>query len=557
MIIRRVSRLSVLVIMLMSVGVLAALEVDRDEVEEASDADIEFENYEGPVDTIDSRDAIREIGRVMGRGITASDEADYDARYLVTRIIGDVEDRRLAADLIELTETSRVDHIENLRRIISGYLETAWEYDRDDADLLARFITIYNAVNRGAMDLFSQRYREAVVSELDSDRAGLATSYRRWAGQTQLVVPIRDDRAPGALDAVDPRQLVDAQVIDELRTRRDLGIEDRKAIINFIERVIEERTAAIQEERTALDEEQEGIQERRAELDQEADDEDAPDGDGADQVDPEEPEPDEPEPDEPEPDQEAREEDPETQDEPGPDEPGPDEPAQDETGDDPDAEAAEDSPADDADGSEAEEERRELDEREAAIVERQEELDEEEEELEDLTERVEELYEETADDQATLEDQPAPTDVVAFVLGDSEGRFELAVVDFDDATVVGQQTVPVVTRELTEFQGGIVVAHGRTGRLLMLEPSSLSIMVESDSPVVPGSRVRVVDGHLLTVIPNDDEFVVGEFDAQLVLQRRSARPVLEDTDIVVREDELLVQGENGDLRVLRLDDITR
>ena len=557
MIIRRVSRLSVLVIMLMSVGVLAALEVDRDEVEEASDADIEFENYEGPVDTIDSRDAIREIGRVMGRGITASDEADYDARYLVTRIIGDVEDRRLAADLIELTETSRVDHIENLRRIISGYLETAWEYDRDDADLLARFITIYNAVNRGAMDLFSQRYREAVVSELDSDRAGLATSYRRWAGQTQLVVPIRDDRAPGALDAVDPRQLVDAQVIDELRTRRDLGIEDRKAIINFIERVIEERTATIQEERTALDEEQEGIQERRAELDQEADDEDAPDGDGADQVDPEEPEPDEPEPDEPEPDQEAREEDPETQDEPGPDEPGPDEPAQDETGDDPDAEAAEDSPADDADGSEAEEERRELDEREAAIVERQEELDEEEEELEDLTERVEELYEETADDQATLEDQPAPTDVVAFVLGDSEGRFELAVVDFDDATVVGQQTVPVVTRELTEFQGGIVVAHGRTGRLLMLEPSSLSIMVESDSPVVPGSRVRVVDGHLLTVIPNDDEFVVGEFDAQLVLQRRSARPVLEDTDIVVREDELLVQGENGDLRVLRLDDITR
>lgn len=555
MIIRGVSPLSVLVIMLMSVGVLAALEVDRDEVEEASDADIEFENYEGPVETIDSRDAIREIGRVMGRGITASDEADYDGRYLVSRIIGDVEDRRLAADLIELTETSRVDHIENLRRIISGYLDTAWEYERDDADLLARFITIYNAVNRGAMDLFSERYREAVVSELDSDRAGLATSYRRWAGQTQLVVPIRDDRAPGVLDAVDPRQLVDAQVIDELRTRRDLGIEDRKAIIDFIERVIEERTAAIQEERTALDEEQEGIQERRAELDQEAaeaDDEDAPDADGADQAEPDEPEPDEPEPAETEPDQEAREEDPEAQ-----DEPGPDEPAQDETGDDPDAEAAEDEPPDDADESEAEEERRELDEREAEIVERQEELDEEEEELEDLTERVEELYEETADDQATLEDQRAPTDVVAFVLGDSEGRFELAVVDFDDATLVGEQTVPVVTRELTEFQGGIVVAHGRTGRLLMLEPSSLSLMVESDSPVVPGSRVRVVDGHLLTVIPNDDEFVVGEFDAQLVLQRRSARPVLEDTDIVVREDELLVQGENGELRVLRLDDIAR
>lgn len=553
MIIRRVFRLSVLVIMLMSAGGLAALEVDREEVEEASDVDIEFENYEGPVDTIDSRDAIREIGRVMGRGITASDAADYDARYLVTRIIGDVEDRRLAADVIELSETSRVDHIENLRRIVSGYLETAWEYDQDDADLLARFITIYNAVNRGAMDIFSERYREAVVSELDPDRAGLATSYRRWAGQTQLVVPIRDDRAPGALDAVDPRQLVDSRVIDELRTRRDLGIEDRKAIIDFIERVIEERTAAIQEERTALDEEQEEIQERRAELDDEAaepDDQEVSDVDDADQ---EEPEQEEPEPAETEPDQDQPEEDQEAQ-----DEPAQDEPAQDETGGDTDA--TDDGPTDDEDDpeeSEAEDERRELDERETEIAERQEELDEEEDELEELTERVEELYEETADDQATLDDQPAPTDLVPFVLGDGEGRFELAVVDFDDAAVVGEQTIPVVTRELTEFQGGIVVSHGRTGRLLMLEPSSLSIMAESDSPVVPGSRVRVVDGYLLTVIPEDDAFVVGEFDAQLVLQRRSAQPVLEDTDIVVREDELLVQGESGDLRVLRLDDIAQ
>ncbi len=549
---RGLFRLSVVLIILAYSPLLGALELDRDEVEGASDADIEFENYEGPVDEIDSREAIREIGRVMGSGIVDAERSDYDGRYLLRRIVGDIEDRRLAADLIELTEDSRVDHIENLRRIVSGYLESAWEYDRADADLLARFITIYNAVNRGAIDLFSERYRTAVVEALDADRAGLATSYRRWAGQTQMVVPIRDERAPGALDAVDPRQLVDARVIDELRTRRDLGIEDRKAIIDFIERVIEERTAAIQEERADLDEEQEEIDERREELD-EADSEPDPEADS-------EPEPD-PEPDDGEAPAEAPA-DQDEEDEPEQDQPAPDDDADTDDEADTDEEAPEEEPAaadepatDDDEPEEDEQEREDLDQREEEITERRDELDEEEEELEELTERVEELYDETADDQATLEDAPEPTDLVAFVLGDETGRLELAVVDFGEATIAGEQTIPVAQRQLTEFQGNIVVAHQSTGRLLMLDPSSLSVIAESDVPAVPGSRIRVVDGYLLTVIPQDDTFVVGEFDAQLVLQRRSARPVLERTDIVAREDQLLVQGENGELRVLRLDEV--
>jgi hypothetical protein len=41
-----------------------------------------------------------------------------------------------------------------------------------------------------------------------------------------------------------PRQLVDAPVINELRTRGDLGTEDRTAISDFTEPVIEERTSS-------------------------------------------------------------------------------------------------------------------------------------------------------------------------------------------------------------------------------------------------------------------------------------------------------------------------
>ncbi|MFW5693956.1 MAG: P83/100 family protein, partial [Alkalispirochaeta sp.] len=533
---------------------LGALELDREEIEGASDIDIEFENYEGPVDEIDSRDAIRGIGRILGEGIANADRSNYDDRYLLQRIIGDVEDTRLAADILELTDDSRVDHIENLRRIISGYLEASWEYERDDANLLARFITIYNAVNRGSLSTFSERYRSAVSEALDEDRAGLATSFRRWAGQTQLVIPIRDDRAPGALDAVDPRQLVDARVIEELRTRRDLGIEDRKAIIDFIERVIEERTAAIQEERDDLDQEQEAIDERQEELDERE-----PESDDQDDEETAEPPADED-------DADAEEDDEDDADEPDEEEPSQDaddEAADDGDGEEPDAEP-DDAPdrsdeaeeSDEPDGEDSEgDERQDLEDREREITERQEELDEEEEELEELTERVEELYDETAEDQASLEESSDPSDMVAFVLGDESGGLELAVVDFGDAVVAGEQTIPVANRELIEFQGNIVVAHQTSGRLLLLDPSSLSVISESDVPVVPGSRIRVVDGYLLTVMPEEGAFVVGEFDAQLVLQRRSARPVLENTDIVARDDEVLVQGEeDGALRVLRLDE---
>ncbi|MDA3951003.1 MAG: P83/100 family protein, partial [Spirochaeta sp.] len=263
-------------VLLLTVGVIGAgalpgLEIDRDELRDALDADIEFQNYEGPVEQIDSREAIRGIGRSLGRTVTAETGADYAGRYILRRIIGDETSPLRAADLLELTGDAQVDHIVNLRRIVAGYLEDGWGYQAADADLLSRFITIYNAVHRGDLSFFSARYRAAVIDALDSDRVGLATSYRQWAGQTQLVIPIRPERRAGDLDAVDPGQLVDRAVIAELRTRADLGIEDRKAIIEFIERVIEERTEVIAEEREEIEAEQQEIDERRAEIDEEID----------------------------------------------------------------------------------------------------------------------------------------------------------------------------------------------------------------------------------------------------------------------------------------------
>jgi hypothetical protein len=542
-------RLTALVLLIGAVfaGAAFALDLDRQELEDALGADIEFENYEGPVDRIDSRDAIRAIGRSLGSQVRASESGDYDGRYLITRIEGDPEERRLAADIIELGRAARVDHITNLRRIVAGYLEGAWDYGEPDANLLARFITIYNAVNRGAMEVVEERYRSAVAAFADPPRIGLATSYRRWPGETQLIIPLSEGRSPGDLDAVQPRQLVDARVIDELRTRADLGIEDRKAIIDFIERVIEERTALIQEEREALEEEQAAIDQRQAELDAEEEDPQPQAAEPSAAPAPQADEDDEPEAEDDELDREdppAAAADADAEDEPS---------TEADTADEEPAAADQDEAAAPApEATPQEEEREELAQREAEIAERQEELDQEEEEVEELTERVEELYEETAEDQEELAEAPAPREFVPFVLGAAGGDFELAVVDFQNAELAGEQTIPLASQETVPFQGGVLVAHRDSGRLLLLDPTSLEVLAEGDAEVVPGSRIVTVGTSILTIIPYEGAHRIGEFDAQLVLQRLSAEPVSPLTDLVIRDDRVLVQGQNGRLRTLVL-----
>ncbi|POQ98465.1 hypothetical protein AU468_12795 [Alkalispirochaeta sphaeroplastigenens] len=499
---------------------VSALEIDRSELEAVSGADIEFESFQGEVQQFDSDQAIRGIGSALGQEATGEGTFNYFNRYILRRVIGDHLDRRRAADIMEFSPDARVDHIENVRRILSGFLVGAWGYQRGDADLLARFITIYNAVHRGDMAFFEARYREAVTESLDPERVGIALSYREWPGMTQMVIPLRGDRGPGDLDAVDPGQLVGPAVIGDLRSRADLGIDERKAIIEFIERVVEVRLDEISRERAAIEEEREEIALRREEL-QEA----------------REPQP------EVEPDEELPQVTPAA--------PIPGEAPPGEIGEEPDdPEEAEPriSLADEV----ARDEEELLREREEALDRREEVLQAEEEELEVLVDQLEELYQETARDQAALSERTAPPELVPFVLSDGRGGYEIAVVNLDGPVLEERQIVPLAGRHVLEYRGGLLVVHRGTRRMLLLEPASLAVRAESERSVRSGSRIVVQGDAILTVIEEEGAAFVGEFDSGLVLLRRSADAVNPDTDIVVRGDQVLVQGVQGDLRLLRL-----
>ena len=83
-----------------------------------------------------------------------------------------------------------MDHIDNLRRIIAAYLESAYGYSRQDSQTLAVFVTVYNAVYRGKLDVFKQKYKTVVTKNLTANKAGLALNYAEWPGKTQIVIPL-------------------------------------------------------------------------------------------------------------------------------------------------------------------------------------------------------------------------------------------------------------------------------------------------------------------------------------------------------------------------------
>lgn len=254
-----------MIALLLFIAALApALDVAEEELRELGTRDVEFINYTGPYDTINTIAEIVGIGRSLGSGVDIGPVAsDFElaGRYRIIRAVDPAVRERFDADIIVPLAGARVDHINNLRRIISGYLQEAYTYSAADADLLARWATIYNAVVRGNMEFFSDRYKPVVTNHLSPGDAGLSRRYDEWPGRSRIVIPLSTTAAPGVIGAVDPGEIADDRVIEELRTLDDRGIEDRREMIDLTERVIEEREEAVVREEEAIRREEERIAE--------------------------------------------------------------------------------------------------------------------------------------------------------------------------------------------------------------------------------------------------------------------------------------------------------
>lgn len=250
---------------------LAALDVAESELASTGARPIEFINYEGPHAVIESAESIRGIGRSLGTAVARGAQRSGEiGRYSVIHAVDPSVKTGYDADIIILGEGARVDHIKNLRRIVAGYLEAAYAYSAKDADTLAVFITIYNAVYRGNIEYFKGKYKPVVMTELSPANAGLSLRWDEWAGRSRIVIPLSTRTGPGIVGSVATSPITDKPTIESLKAETPAGaVKERIEVVDIKERGQEEEQAAIKAERDRIAREEADIAAEKTHIDQE------------------------------------------------------------------------------------------------------------------------------------------------------------------------------------------------------------------------------------------------------------------------------------------------
>ena len=497
-----------LVALLLMVNAVAggALDVAEDELHRAEDADIEFTNYEGPVSVSESVEMIESIGRYLGDPPPGDGEfREYFGRYRVVRAVDPDTPARLDADIFLVLERARVDHIRNLRLILSGYLRQAYDYSQQHSALIAELTTIYNALYRGNLANFEERYKAIVVENLTSEGVGLSTHYRDWPGGTEVVIPLRSEVA-----VVDPFRLADEEVIEELRRRDDMGISMRTELIDLMEDVVAIAREEMRDERERFAAELDELEAREREMLEERE--------MLDEL-----------------DEEDRAEAEER------------------------IEQAE---------IEIAERAAELDERARVIAERETEITEMEDRVQEERDAVAEDIDEVMDDDevdvaedpeiAAVADEDLPDDETAVVIeaeerdGGRSGR--LVRVFRHDGSVESRSDIDRIASTQLHTVGDdylvSVRSNGSEGVLVRVNPDELTVSHESEGAVFAETYLAIDSESVYSVVMNDGAWHLGRFNEQLERMAVSGIAVDPDTFLYIDCGIVIVQGGDGEFHVL-------
>lgn len=468
------------------------IDVEEQELTSVRLGSVEFLNYEGPHSKIETREQIEGIGRFLGGDF--SRESVYAGKYRILRAF--LEDTVLLnADIFVVEAGAQVDHIDNIRRIISSYLQTTYDYSVKDADLLAEFCSYYNAVYRGNMDYVSSKYHTGVVSHLSAANMGIATSYREWPGKTRMLIPLKGS---GKIDA---DVISDENVVEKLREEEDKGIPERKELVEYKEKEIEEYQEQIDTAREEIDTEKKTIAREEQEIEE---------------------------------DKAVLEEQKETLE--------PEEAARQEE------EIAEKE-------KELEQRRETVAEKEAEVEEKEEEqrsrVERIQEERAQIAADQQELIE---DENAQSATAVVRGKEILFLKKNSDSRDAPGTLVFLN-TATGRETrassVTTIHSPTTYSYGRdiLVVAGEEEGnraiRLVLIDPVSLEMKQQGDSDMYPASFLLVDGEYIYGVVKEGSEYYIGRFDKFLGRNASSRISVLPNTWMKIDSGQLFVQTAGG------------
>lgn len=506
-------------------GVFAA-EINEQEIKSVGSESIVFTNYTGPHKVINSIEEIKGIGESVAKSLAGRNHGiTKDGKYTVLRAADDSPEG-LNADILILSPTAGVDHINNLRRIISAYLVVTWGYSEKDADILATYITVYNAVYRGDLAYFQKKYKQVVVNHLRNDIVGLSTNYKDWPGKTQIVIPFGD--------SVDTSVISDKKVIDNMREEEDRSVDTRKGMVEIKEKEADKATEEAQQAQKEATVAKKEADEAKSIAKEEAVKS-----------------------------QQATKEAEEAK------------------------KIAEENP-DDKEAQKVAEEKAEVAEKQAEVAEKaKEEAEEKAEVAQNLSEKAtasqaeadkkrseaqSERTEIAKDQQQNIEDAQKKASMNTTyglqVTDKVEMLSKLVLVNREDGSVVKSSPVTVIRNRVVypEGQSFIAIAgkalslptSNEAIKLVTLDKDAMTISSQCDEIVSPLSVLVEDSGYYYCVIQveNDPNWYVGKYSSDLKLQAKSAVTVLQQTPIMVSGDTVCVTDVNERLRILSVSDLT-
>ena len=504
--------LSVLMISILMVAGLTALEVDEPELRVTGSETIEFINYTGPHKVIDSLEAIKKIGSDMGKTIVPAKASTTGNKnkYYVVHAVDDTEKGKLDADILFIGPDATVDHIKNLRRIISAYLSSAYGYSEKDADTLAVFVTVYNAVYRGKYDVYESKYKSIVMKNLSQNNCGLAVNYKDWPGKSEIVIPLYD--VNGGLSTVDTSVISDSEVVDNMKEDDDKNVDSRKDMVDLKEREAEKASDKAQEAQKKAAEEQKKLNDAKKDADKAQKDADT-----------------------------AKKE-------------------------------AQKTPTEE-NKKKAEEAQTKADEKKEEVKEQEKKTEEAKQESKEAqefadkkqTEAQEERKEIAKDQQEVQQKEAAEAKMPSeygIILSDEKAMLSRLVRFNTDTGEIIKKSPVTQIRNRTIYALGdefIAVAGEDAGnaaiKLVTIDQVNMEITSESNETLAPDS-VLVRDGNdFYCVIADGSDWKVGKFDSNLVLKLKSDVNVKSSTPITITDSGVVITDSTGRLRLLNKADL--
>lgn len=508
-----------------------ALEVDENELKSTGTIDtVVFVNYTGPHSKIDSLASIKKLGSDLGSQIAQdlqTTSTKGDSKYSVIHAVDSSEKGKLDADIIVIGNNATVDHINNLRHIIASYLVSAYNYSEKDAETIAVFTTVYNAVYRNNLNYFSTKYKKVVLDNLTQDKCGIALNYQDWPGKTQIVIPLFD--VNGGLSTVDTSIISDKEVVKHMQEDDDKNVESRKEMVDIKEREAEEATQKAQEAQKNATEQQKLLQEEKnktQEVKKQAE----------------------------EANNKAQEAQKKAEENPN------DKKAQE------DAQKAKEEAAQKQEELKQQEQKQQA--QEEATNQAKETAAEKQTIADKKTKEAQEERKEIAKDQQeviakALKDANTPS-VYGMELKDEAKLLSAMIkVNAENGSILKTSPVAVI-RNRTMFQAGenyIAIAGENKGngavKLILLSPDTMEIAAESNE-VVHENSVLIQDGSdYYCVIQDGKNWVLAKYDELLTLKLKSNVPLMSSTPVTISSAGIIVTGIDGTVKLLNKDNLSQ